>query len=118
MTLNKEILCFLVLILLILIGSILGIFNGYRTTHNTEIESFTDPTTIPNITVPTTTNYLLRTINQSLIPITNIRNKTLDNQDKLNDITTRINELTKKMAKSNISKKNDSYSVSGNLIFY
>lgn len=117
----------------ILLSSLIGIIliisvNLYNNTNKNEInlETFYDTTTtIPTTTIltttnptttnPTTTNPLVPLLKTSNENLNKVRFTWIDNQQKLDDITARINNA--KLNLVNLSKK-PSYSASGELVFY
>jgi len=119
MELNELVLYILLLVLLVIIGCILGIFNGYLSRWNLP-SWYVSNNKIENFDLNPST-FLSDIIKQASVPINTIRHAALDNQAILDKMTSRVNTINRKLAEANIRNSdanNNPYSVSGNLVFY
>jgi len=76
--------------------------------NNNKPESLMQSWTIKEFIQPTTTNYLSNVLQDSNSKINTVRFKTLDNQDRLNSISERINKIKLDLANLNTSNSTSS----------
>ena len=107
------------LLLFVLIGIVLIIINGLYAKNNGKnskenIESFY---TITTPMIPIVTSPLVPIIKENNDSLKKLRFSWMDNQDRLNNISTRINNVKKDLV-SLMESQNTMYSASGTMTFY
>jgi hypothetical protein len=96
MELNIVMLYILVAVLVLIIGCILGIFKRSKYHMMNNYEYFTT-------TTPATTTYLTSIVNSKYQDMnTKVRYPALENQNRIDKLTKRINKLNSEIAKANL----------------